>query len=99
MFEVQQVFTYEWVTVATVDTRDEAEEIALPLMDDERPDTVRVRPVWWEVQVSSLSGWVPVTDHDTQEEAEADLLKREIAASAGANASGEYRVRRVTGEV
>lgn len=42
MYEVQQVFTYEWVTISTHDTWDEAEEAVIERMDDERPDTIRI---------------------------------------------------------
>lgn len=42
MYEVQRVFTYEWVTISTHDEWYEAEDAAMEIMDDERPDTVRV---------------------------------------------------------
>lgn len=42
MFEVQQVFAHEWVTMSSHDNWDEAQDAAMEIMDDERPDTVRV---------------------------------------------------------
>lgn len=42
MYEVQQVFTYEWVTISSHDEWHEAQDAAMDIMDDERPDTVRV---------------------------------------------------------
>lgn len=42
MYEVQQVFTYEWVTISTHDTWDEAEGAVIEHMDGERPDTIRI---------------------------------------------------------
>lgn len=42
MYEVQQVFTYEWITISTHDTWDEAEEAVIEHMDDERPDIIRI---------------------------------------------------------
>lgn len=42
MYEVQQVFTFEWVTISTHDLWDEAQDAAMEIMDDECPDTVRI---------------------------------------------------------
>lgn len=42
MYEVQQVFTYEWVTTSSHDDWDEAQDAAMEIMDDERPDVVRI---------------------------------------------------------
>lgn len=42
MYEVQQVFTYEWVTISTHDLWEEAEEVVIEHMDGERPDTIRI---------------------------------------------------------
>lgn len=42
MYEVQQVFTYEWVTISSHDFLSEAQDAAMEIVDDERPDTVRI---------------------------------------------------------
>lgn len=45
MYEVQQVFTHEWVTISSHDEWYEAQDAAMEIMDDERPDAVRVLEV------------------------------------------------------
>lgn len=45
MYEVQQVFTHEWVTISSHDEWDEAQDAAMEIMDDECLDTVRVMEV------------------------------------------------------
>jgi len=42
MYELQQVFTHCWVTVSSHDDWYEAQDAAMDIMDDERPDTVRI---------------------------------------------------------
>jgi hypothetical protein len=42
MYEVQQVFTFEWVTISSHDEWYEAQDAVVEIMDDERPDIVRV---------------------------------------------------------
>lgn len=42
MYEVQQVFTYEWVTISTHDTWDEAEEAVIEHMDGEDLGIIRI---------------------------------------------------------
>lgn len=42
MYEVQQVFTYEWVTISTHDLWEEAEEVATERMGGEDLGIIRI---------------------------------------------------------